>query len=240
VAQTAPWLLAAALALLGLVMAPIERRLYRSPPDAGRRRFAYGLVLGVEWILAGAALGISGAPALLNSPAPASTLLPAPAIPALAAATFLFLVLALFPLLQSLRGPDKRRAYAAAIRRAFARLPGFLPTTAGERALWILLSLTAGVCEEVAYRGFLIRFLHEGGLALPLAAALTVSSVLFGLGHLYQGLRGVVSSTIAGVAFGLLFLLTGSLIPGIILHALIDMQMAYVLRPIPGEEPAAA
>jgi membrane protease YdiL (CAAX protease family) len=61
--------------------------------------------------------------------------------------------------------------------------PGLLPNTAVERAAFVLLSLTAGVCKEVLYRGFLIRFLHESVLALPMAGALAASALIFGLGH---------------------------------------------------------
>ena len=125
-------------------------------------------------------------------------------------------------------------AYAAAIRRGFADLPGLLPNNAAERAAFVLVSLTAGVCEEVLFRGFLIRLVYgDSAAAMPLAGALAVSSLAFGLAHLYQGLKGVGRTTLAGCAFGLLFLLSGSLIPGILLHALMDLQMAYVLGPIP-------
>jgi membrane protease YdiL (CAAX protease family) len=146
-----------------------------------------------------------------------------------------FFLLALMPLIQSLRGPRRRRAYAKAIRRHFEGLPGFLPDTAVERFGFALLSLTAGVCEEALFRGFLIRYLHEGPLALPLLPALAAASLAFGLGHLYQGGRAVLSTGLAGAAFGLVFLLSGSLIPGIVLHALIDLQAVYVLRPSSGE-----
>jgi membrane protease YdiL (CAAX protease family) len=52
------------------------------------------------------------------------------------------------------------------------------------------------------------------------------------LGHLYLGLNGVLRTAIIGLGFGLLFLLSGSLIPCIVVHALMDLQMVYVMRPI--------
>ena len=61
------------------------------------------------------------------------------------------------------------------------------------------------------------------------------SSVAFGLGHVYQGFKGVLMTTIAGLGLGLLFLLSGSLVPSMVLHALLDLQMVYVLSPIRGE-----
>ena len=103
----------------------------------------------------------------------------------------------------------------------------------------ILVALTAGICEEVLFRGFLIRFLHDGGMAMPVIAALLVSCLVFGLNHLYQGPRSALGTAIVGFIMGLLFLVTGSLIPPMIVHALIDLQPVYVLRPVPGDAPAA-
>lgn len=226
-------LLAAALPLVMVAASPIERRIYRSNPSTGLKFIAYGGNIVLLWTMAAAAVGVEGWGRLLESPAPSAAWLWAPAVtkPVLAVALGAYMFVALLPLFQSLRGPRWRRAYAAAYRRGFAEIAGMLPNTALERAAWALLSLTAGVCEESYFRGFLIRVLHEQGPALPLTAALLASSLIFGLGHLYQGAKGVLGTTIGGAMFGLLFLLTGSLIPGVVLHALIDLQVAYVLAP---------
>jgi membrane protease YdiL (CAAX protease family) len=234
--------LAGVLAVIGLLTAPFDRWIYRSDLGTQSKLTAYGITLVLQWTLAAAAVWIDGWALLLHSSAAPASWLPVAAIagPALGAATAAYFTIALLPLLQGLRGPRWRSAYAAAIRRALSTLPGLLPNTAAERAAFVLLSLTAGVCEEVLYRGFLIRFLHEGALALPVAAALAVSSVAFGLGHAYQGFKGVLTTTACGLGLGLLFLLTGSLIPAVVLHALIDLQLVYVLRPTPGQDAAAA
>ncbi|WP_304192494.1 CPBP family intramembrane glutamic endopeptidase [Phenylobacterium aquaticum] len=233
-------LLAAALPLVMVMAGPLERRIYRSNPSTGLKFVAYGGNIVLLWAMAAAAVGVEGWGRLLQSPAPSKSWLWAPVVtkPVLAAAVGAYMLVALLPLFQSLRGPRWRRAYAAAYRRGFAEIAGMLPNTALERAAWALLSLTAGVCEELYFRGFLIRVLQERGPELPLAAALVVSSLIFGLGHLYQGAKGVLGTTIGGAGFGLLFLLTGSLIPGVVLHALIDLQIAYVLTP--GREETAA
>jgi membrane protease YdiL (CAAX protease family) len=232
-------LLAGALAVVGLAMSPFERWAYRAGAGAPLKVFAYGGTMVLLWSLAAAAVWIYGEPRLLEAPGPAAAWLPAPALagPVLGGIAAAYFVLGFLPLIQSLRGLRQRRAYAAAMRRELAGIPGLLPNTAGERAAWIALSLTAGVCEEILFRGFLIRFLHEGPLALPLAGALAASTVVFGLGHAYQGFKGVVTTATGGVAFGLLFLLSGSLVPCIILHALLDLQVAYVLRPTPAGAP---
>ena len=226
----------AALIALGVPLTgPLERRIYRSNPATPVKLLTYGANIVLLWALAVAAVWIDGWARLSASLADGMAWLWAPAVsgPALGLGVAAYMVLALLPLIQSLRGPRRRQAYAAAYRRGFADIPGLLPNTAVERMAFVLVSLTAGLCEEVFCRGFLIRYLQEAVPAAPLAAALAVSALIFGLGHLYQGLKGVVGAAVGGLAFGALFLLTGSLIPGIILHALIDLQVAYVLRPAP-------
>lgn len=152
--------------------------------------------------------------------------------PALGLAVAAYIVVALLPLIQSLRGQRWRRAYAAAYLRGLSDIPGLLPKTATERAAWIVLSFTAGVCEEMLCRGFLIRYLHDSGFSMPLAAALLASSLIFGVAHVYQGLKGVAGTAVSGLGFGLVFLLSGSLLPSIILHVLVDLQVAFILQPI--------
>lgn len=229
----AAWTLAGMLAVIGLLTAPLERRAYGSDSGPQRKLMAYGITIAVMWTAAAAAVWICGWGPLLQSSEAPVTWLPGARItaPAIGAGAATYLVIALLPLLQSLRGPRWRMAYAAAMRRGFSRLPGLLPNTGAERAAFILLSLSAGICEEILFRGFLIRLLHHGALALPLAGALAASSLLFGLGHAYQGFKGVLSTAVAGFCLGLLFLVSGNLIPAVVLHVLLDLQIVYVLRP---------
>ena len=233
--------LMAALALAIPLSGPLERRFYGSDPATPPKLVAYGILVAVMWALTAVAVRISGWERLVQAPALGAAW-PSPLAIAglgLGVAAATYFALALMPLAQSLRGPRWRRAYAAAVRRNFKEIPGLLPNTAIERCAFALLSLSAGVCEEVLYRGFLIRFLHDGAAPLPLAAALLVSSLIFGLGHVYQGLKGVLMTAIAGFGLGLLFLISGSLIPVMVLHALLDLQMVYVLAPIRGDADAA-
>jgi len=106
----------------------------------------------------------------------------------------------------------------------------FFPEQQEDPPLGKLFS-AAGVCEEILFRGFLIRWLHGGALGLPLVGALAASSLIFGLGHAYQGFKGVLSTAVGGLVLGLLFLLSGQLIPAMVLHALLDLQVVYVLWP---------
>jgi hypothetical protein len=91
-----------------------------------------------------------------------------------------------------------------------------LPVTGQERAAWILLSISAGICEESCFRGFLLT---QGRRLVPRWAPLVLaSSIAFGAGHLYQGAAGALLISVYGVLFCVLRLWRGSLWPGIWAH----------------------
>jgi membrane protease YdiL (CAAX protease family) len=88
-----------------------------------------------------------------------------------------------------------------------------------------LLSVTAGVCEEILYRAYLIWYVAQftgaglGGLALAVA----VSALIFGIAHLYQGLTG--ATRVAGIAlvFGGVYVLSEAVWLVILLHVYMDL-----------------
>jgi membrane protease YdiL (CAAX protease family) len=110
------------------------------------------------------------------------------------------------------------------------RLDFFLPVTPEERRWFAVFSVTAGVCEEVLYRGFLIRYFSDGPWHLGLALGLVASCVAFGLAHGYQGLSGIISTAIGGVMFSIIFFITGSLWLPMALHAFLDLSVLLLLR----------
>ena len=113
----------------------------------------------------------------------------------------------------------------------------FFPATWTERRWWVFVCITAGVCEETLFRGFMLHYLHVFPWTLNLTLALLISSVMFGFNHLYQGAGGTAGSAIVGFLFGLLFLLTGNLLLPIIFHGVIDLRMLAILRP-PADTPS--
>jgi membrane protease YdiL (CAAX protease family) len=117
--------------------------------------------------------------------------------------------------------------------KAFRPLAFFLPTTPNERAWWAIVSVSAGVCEEIIFRGFLLFYLHTSPWHLSLAWALVVASAIFGLQHLYQGVAGVAQTTVMGAVFGIIFLLTGNLLIPMLLHTVIDLRVLLLLEPAP-------
>jgi membrane protease YdiL (CAAX protease family) len=107
----------------------------------------------------------------------------------------------------------------------------FFPATWTERRWFAFLCITAGICEEALFRGFLLPYLHVSAFSLNLTLALLISSIIFGLNHLYGGVGGVVGSAVVGFFLGLLFILTGNLLLPMVLHALFDLRMLVILRP---------
>ena len=106
-------------------------------------------------------------------------------------------------------------------------LAQLLPRTGKEKGLFVLLSLSAGFGEEVAYRGFLIP-------ALTLVfgsvwAGALLSSAVFGLLHAYQGWLGMVRTALLGLTFATAFILTDSLWPAMAAHAILDILAGLVL-----------
>jgi membrane protease YdiL (CAAX protease family) len=99
---------------------------------------------------------------------------------------------------------------------------GFLlPATRWESGLWILVSVAAGICEELVYRGYLQRQLWALTKSLPVGIVL--QSLVFGVGHIYQGWKPALVTAIYGLLLGLVAAWRRSVIPGAIAHAIVDI-----------------
>ena len=96
-----------------------------------------------------------------------------------------------------------------------------LPQNPVESAPYAALAVTAGVCEEFVYRGFVMAALRQTGMGTWLV--LTISSVLFGLAHAYQGKSGIAGTTLMGLVFGASRIVTVSLVPAAVWHAAVDL-----------------
>lgn len=95
-----------------------------------------------------------------------------------------------------------------------------------------LVMLFTGFYEELLARGFLLtrcRTLFAGTWPPVL-----ISSVLFGLGHVYQGWFGVVQTTLVGVVFAYLVLRWGRLWPVILAHGALNTVSLAFLRAMAG------
>ncbi len=86
--------------------------------------------------------------------------------------------------------------------------------------------------EELLFRGFVLNRLQAtfGGGSYALALAVLAQALLFALGHIYLGWRGVMNAGTVGLVFGTFYAVSGgSLWPLIIAHGLIDTISMYAL-----------
>ena len=114
-------------------------------------------------------------------------------------------------------------------QKSAAGVSALIPVTTHERWLFAGVAVTAGICEEILFRGFLTLYFGEMGLSAALTIVL--GAVIFGLAHAYQGWKGVAQTTLMGALFMALFVVSGSLVPCIVAHAAIDLRVLVLFRP---------
>jgi uncharacterized protein len=100
---------------------------------------------------------------------------------------------------------------------ALGRNVSMLPHGTIELTLWIALSVTAGLCEEAIFRGYLQRQFIALTKSVPVGILL--SAATFGAAHAYQGFRMMILIGLYGAMFGILAYWRGSVRPGMIAHA---------------------
>jgi len=89
-----------------------------------------------------------------------------------------------------------------------------------EIAIWIVVSLSAGFCEELIFRGYLQR--QFSAFTGRIWLGVLLQGILFGLIH-PRGWRAVVVITILGVLYGGLAAWRSNLRPGILAHGWSDL-----------------
>ncbi len=97
----------------------------------------------------------------------------------------------------------------------------YLPRTEQEVRWFILVSISAGICEELLFRGFLLWYFKVFSVT---ALAVVLSSVLFGMAHSYQGWKGGFRAGAMGLILAFSYVLTGSLWIPILLHIVGDIH----------------
>jgi membrane protease YdiL (CAAX protease family) len=130
------------------------------------------------------------------------------------------------PVIMATRSP----ALAAQMREQLAHLDFFLPQSPRERGWFALVSLSAAICEEILFRGFLPAYFVA--LGLPTVAAFLLAAVVFGIDHGYQGWSGVVLTGVIALIFTALFVLSGSLWLPMVVHALFDLRILLLTRSV--------
>jgi membrane protease YdiL (CAAX protease family) len=137
------------------------------------------------------------------------------------------ILIAIVVLLIGAQKKQKKKVSSQQLNDSLDTVRRLLPKTSTERAVWVVVSITAGICEEVLYRGWLLSFFAAtlGSVWL----GLLISSIIFGFAHAYQGRPAILGTGAIGAIFGFLFILSGSLIPGQVLHAAMDLNNGLAL-----------
>ena len=120
--------------------------------------------------------------------------------------------------LRAIRRLDPAKRDRVRTRQAAVSL--LVPHNRVERAWFVPVAITAGLCEEFMYRGFLLWAFRPW---LGLWGAALASTVSFGFAHAYQGRRGAIRAGTLGAVFVVLAIAMGSVVPGMVLHALLDL-----------------
>jgi membrane protease YdiL (CAAX protease family) len=117
--------------------------------------------------------------------------------------------------LAGIAGPDSAKT-----------VDSLLPQSVIEILIWIATSITAGICEEMVFRGFLQRQLHA--LSGNIAVAVLGQGLVFGLFHSYQGWRNVVVISVLGTLYGALAAWRRNLRINIVAHAFTDVWEGWL------------
>lgn len=114
------------------------------------------------------------------------------------------------------------------ILKTIGNVGSLLPRNRAEIVHAAVMSIAAGISEELAFRLFLplLVALVSGSAFVAFGVAVTA----FGAMHLYQGRAGVIATTLVGALMAAVYLMTGELWLAMVLHALIDLN-SLALRP---------
>ncbi|HUP88008.1 MAG TPA: CPBP family intramembrane glutamic endopeptidase [Longimicrobiales bacterium] len=96
-----------------------------------------------------------------------------------------------------------------------------VPTTNVQRVLFVLLAVSAGVCEEIVFRGFMIPALFSKTNSL--IVAVVISSAVFGILHIHQRPAGALRAGLLGAVLAVPFVSSGSIYPAMAAHTIIDI-----------------
>ena len=100
------------------------------------------------------------------------------------------------------------------------KLVRLLPSQRSDLPPYFALCLTAGVCEEIVYRG--VTFVLLARITGSVLIAIAIASVAFALAHVVQGRRAVIVVFFIALGAHALVYLAQSLFPVMAVHALYD------------------
>ncbi len=106
-------------------------------------------------------------------------------------------------------------------------ISAMLPRNRQELVWGGLLSINAGVVEELMFRLAVPALIF--GASDSSIAAVVFSVLLFGALHIYQGIVGIIGTTIIGASMMLLYAVTGTIVIPMIVHAVIDLRSLVII-----------
>jgi len=126
----------------------------------------------------------------------------------------------------------RMRPKAEKIRRRLKDSVGaLLPESQPDRFWWGAVSVGAGISEELVFRGFLLYYFSVYLPQLNALEKVLLASLIFGFAHIYQGWKPAIGTGVLGLVFAGLYLMTGSLLVPIVIHAAVDYRVLLIFPP---------
>lgn len=116
-----------------------------------------------------------------------------------------------------LLGPDSAKSIGS-----------LLPRSSVEIVLWIVVSISAGICEEIVFRGYFQK--QFAAYTRSIVGGVLLQGLVFGFGHSYQGMKQMLIITALGVLYGSFAAWRRSLRPNMIAHASTDIWSGWLSR----------
>lgn len=138
---------------------------------------------------------------------------------------FIYLIYNIYSIILFKRSKTSRAKVAKSIPNHTKLL---LPVTQKEKSLWNLVSISAGITEELLYRGYFFYALARVFPGLSSIHILIISTIIFGMAHIYLG-KEAIRSGLLGLFFGIFYIVFDSIIPVIILHVSQDLVVCNIL-----------
>lgn len=193
--------------------------------DATARTRAYSTVVVEKWVVTAL---VAVAWIVLGRSASSIGLIPSSTPSAIAG--YLLTGLAIGTLLMLARLAVHSEQGRRKTGESIASVRALVPHTATEKRWFDAMSVTAGVEEELIYRGFLFAYFAAWLPGMPAAGIIVLAGLVFGLGHVYQGTPGVVKTGTLGVLFGVIYWMTGSIWAPMLLHIVVDLSSGWISR----------
>jgi len=131
----------------------------------------------------------------------------------------LILIIYFFSMMKTIRGNSEERNSLKDKLKGTEAVE-YLPRNVSEFKWFILLSVSAGISEELIFRGYLFWVFESFD---SIIITIVASSILFGLAHSYQGWNGIIKTGSMGLIMAIIYVLTDSLWIPIFLHIFGDI-----------------